>query len=427
MGSFTVTSFWWFLFLGSSSLAAIFLFIADSDPSISFFIPTTMSLYANMRNANMRIACLCGTSANKTQSMCSRQNSIFCILSIISLCICIIAICEYLVDSLDLGNITYTFTRIGVAPNDSWYDWNWTDEQRCAPWPIRVQQYCDYRVKTQIHVIDCMEELNFSHRYFFTDGSLYGLLRYGSCCGRLTNDFINVIDTDVDVLFVSSNMSQFKYDTYAIRACLRNKSYGWTYRSKLFGWGKREIYHSNSLVQIFGVRQKDSSLPNFVTNVDIHALIDGYVGNKGGGWQPLKNAPNETLNMNILYPSTKCLFVDRVVPCQHNMRKFLNIWSDVSIDEGCTALPRHDWKNKSEFDMAVHSIKYYTNKLQQQGFQNFGAYLTQKCIDQYYQDPNKKSNSGANVILYQMFRESQPLHKYSVRVVNCHSKYQLSV
>jgi len=245
-----------------------------------------------------------------------------------------------------------------------------------------------------IDIIDCLNSLNI--KWFFIEGTLISVLRYGQTSYKLNNRF-NTPDRDIDVMIIIKNQKEWEEIQKKIINTLINKN-KWRKFYKTHTPRNKSMppRRQDKLVMYSGKKYK-----NIEIHCDIHTMIEDnnyfYVHKhhldgtnewpfgKWGGY----------ISKDIIYPFKKCLFNGKEIQCANKSIELLKKWNSGEYSKGCIALPVHplDSQSKEKEDLLdkteLNTVFSSINNLHNQEYACFHSIIDNEqkrntCIDDYY-------------------------------------------
>lgn len=175
-------------------------------------------------------------------------------------------------------------------------------------------------------VVEACEKVGVT--YWFTEGTLIGLLRYGAVSHPSRED---AVDDDIDIMIEVENHEEW--------LVVKNKL-----KSELeyFGWGK--LYERTTSSSKKG-RVDKMQLWKSTNKTNIHVDLHSYFVNETHAFS--HEEPNSypfqywdgKLPISMLYPMKKCLCYEQVVPCPNNPISILKGWNAGEYIDSNLAFP----------------------------------------------------------------------------------------
>jgi hypothetical protein len=176
-------------------------------------------------------------------------------------------------------------------------------------------------------VVDVCEEVG--SPYWFTEGTLIGLLRYGANCHESREQSV---DDDIDVMVEVQDQEAWIKTKKLLIAGLEKRGWGGFYERTTSSAKKGRI----DKMQMWKRAGR-----NIVTHVDFHS----YFANKKFAHSHAE--PNsypfqhwgDKLPISMLYPIKKCLCYGREVPCPNDAISILKGWNGGEYEDSNLAFP----------------------------------------------------------------------------------------
>ena len=251
-----------------------------------------------------------------------------------------------------------------------------------------------------IELIDTINSFK-NIKWFFIEGTLLSVLRYGSTFGKIGNR-INLVDGDIDIMIIVKDQQDWLNKSKLISDNLRLKK-----------WIINENY--TNTCEVSSIKSRLDKLtcyypkrtPLARTFVDIHSLIDDGKSNLYVHQEDLENNRSNwpfvkwggSIPRDIIYPLKKTLYNGKSIKIPHKSIELLLNWGNGEYKSGCLLFPypinsKHRWynyfKDYIESDLTEEEIKSivdYSINLNKKGLPSFYE-LTQgdkytKCVTDY--------------------------------------------
>jgi len=206
-----------------------------------------------------------------------------------------------------------------------------------------------------IDVLNSIQDL----KWFFIEGTLLSVLRYGDTFGKIGNR-LNLVDGDIDVMIIVKNQSDWLNKSRLISDELKKKrwncngNYINTHITDPAFKGAKNISRNDKVTCYYHTKSHYSITPW----TDIHSLIDDgtnnlYVHeedllNNVSNW-PFKNYGG-SITRDIIYPLRNTFYNGKKVTIPNKFIELLLNWNNSEYSSGCVLFPypiksKHEWYN----------------------------------------------------------------------------------
>jgi hypothetical protein len=232
-------------------------------------------------------------------------------------------------------------------------------------------------------------------KWFFIEGTLISVLRYGANYGKIGNR-INLVDSDIDIMVVAKSHQDWLDKITRIANKLMDKR--WFYKEWLTSTGYYKHLKRKDKLKIYYPNNESCAVQ---PHMDIHSLIDDginepYIHEYDRDTPGSKSWPfylwGGSIKRDIIFPLQKTYFNGYLVNIPNNPIELLSKWNNYEYGSGCLLYPFPVKKDDVWYSFFQNYLESDLTEEELKDIENHTIRLNNNKLPSLYQFTKKENN-----------------------------------